>query len=96
LGNWKEVSDKYLIYIFFLLKTSRKDVLHFGHSHKPISSCIRFPALSGLPAIFQDFLGVETSVAHFGHFPISIFPRNYVAYPWFLMMGDKKLSIMFE
>jgi hypothetical protein len=31
---------------------------------------MRFPALSGLPAIFQDFLGLETSVAHFGHFAI--------------------------
>jgi hypothetical protein len=26
------------------------------------------PALSGLPAIFQLFFGLETSVAHFGHF----------------------------
>jgi hypothetical protein len=38
-----------------LLNTSRKEAWHLGHSKSPISSCIRFPDLSGRPAIFQDF-----------------------------------------
>jgi hypothetical protein len=40
------------------------------HSHKPIVSSVLFPALSGLPAIFQDFLGA-TSLPHVGHFAIN-------------------------
>jgi hypothetical protein len=35
---------------------------------------MRFPVLSGRPAIFQVFFGFETSVPHFGHFAILISP----------------------
>jgi hypothetical protein len=31
---------------------------------------MRFPALSGRPAIFQVFFGFATSVEHFGHLAI--------------------------
>jgi hypothetical protein len=37
---------------------------------------MRFPALSGRPAIFQVFFGFETSVPHFGHLGIQ-FPPYY-------------------
>ena len=40
------------------------------HSHRPMVSSVLFPALSGLPAIFQVFFGV-TSFPHLGHFAIS-------------------------
>jgi len=40
------------------------------HSLSAIVSSILFPALSGLPAIFQVFLGA-TSFPHLGHFAIN-------------------------
>jgi hypothetical protein len=33
-------------------------------------SCVRFPFLSGLPAIFQVFFAFLTSFPHLGHFAI--------------------------
>jgi hypothetical protein len=35
-------------------------------------SSVRFPFLSGFPAIFQVFFAVLTSFPHFGHFAIII------------------------
>jgi len=46
----------------------------FGHENSPISSCIRFPDLSGRPAIFHVFFGDETIAPHFGHFAIQFPP----------------------
>lgn len=42
------------------------------HSYNPIVSSVLLPLLSGLPAIFQVFLGVLTSPLHFGHLAIII------------------------
>lgn len=81
--------------IFFLLSTSRKLAWHFGHSKRPISSCMRLPSLSGLPAIFQDFFGLATSVPHFGHFAIYFSSLiNYAS--GFPILEDKRLSIIFQ
>ena len=35
-------------------------------------SSVRFPFLSGFPAIFQIFFAVLTSFPHFGHFAIIV------------------------
>jgi hypothetical protein len=49
---------------------------------------MRLPCLSGLPAIFQVFFGLATSVAHFGHLAIQ-FSSMMLLVPWFPMMMDK-------
>jgi hypothetical protein len=43
-------------------------------------SCVRFPFLSGLPAIFQVFFAVLTSFPQVGHFAIhfTFLPIRYV------------------
>ena len=41
-------------------------------SKSPIVSSVLFPLLSGLPAIFQVFLGLATSVPHLGHLAIRL------------------------
>ena len=45
-------------------------------------SSVRFPFLSGFPAIFQVFFAVLTSFPHFGHFAIIIplMPRYDIGY----------------
>jgi hypothetical protein len=53
--------------IFRLPRTTLKGLWHFGQSKSPIDSSTFFPVLSGRPAIFQVFLGLATSVLHFGH-----------------------------
>ena len=58
--------------IFRLLSTVLKVLPQ--HSHSPIVSSVLFPVLSGLPAIFQVFLGA-TSFPHLGHFAIFISPK---------------------
>jgi hypothetical protein len=61
--------------IFCLLIVVLKDLPQ--HSHKPIVSSILFPALSGLPAIFQVFLEA-TSLPHVGHFAKSSPPCKLI------------------
>lgn len=60
--------------IFLLLRTALKVP---QQSKSPMVSSVLFPLLSGLPAIFQLFLGVVTSFPHSGHlgikFPLSTF-----------------------
>jgi succinate dehydrogenase hydrophobic anchor subunit len=50
-------------------------------------SSVRLPLLSFLPAIFQVFLGVLTSLLHFGHLAME-FPSEQLQYD-----EDKKFSI---
>ena len=54
--------------IFLLFKTDLKDFPQ--HSKSPIVSSVLLPLLSFLPAIFQVFLGVLTSLLHLGHLAI--------------------------
>ena len=56
--------------IFRLAKTFLKALLHRGQSKRPIVSSVLVPFLSGRPAIFHVFLGVETSIPQPGHFAI--------------------------
>jgi len=46
--------------------------------------------LSGRPAIFQVFVGFDTSVPHFGHLAIVFFSSVYYG-SWFVLL-NKKLS----
>jgi hypothetical protein len=46
---------------------------------------MRFPALSGRPAIFQVFFGLATSVEHFGHFAMLFFPPYYSFHAFIIM-----------
>jgi hypothetical protein len=46
-------------------------------SNSPIVSSVRLPLLSGLPAIFQVFLGVLTSFLHTGHLAIKVPSQTY-------------------
>ena len=67
----KKVGDSdFLNQIFFFAKTFLKDFPQWSKS--PIVSSVLFPFLSGLPAIFQVFLGVATSVPHLGHLAIRL------------------------
>ena len=60
----------FLNQIFLFAKTALKDFPQW--SNNPIVSSVLFPLLSGLPAIFQDFLGVATSIPHIGHLAIKL------------------------
>jgi len=51
--------------IFLLPNADLKDFPQCSKS--PIVISVLLPFLSGLPAIFQDFLGVLTSIPHLGH-----------------------------
>ena len=70
--------------IFLFAKTALKVFPQWSKS--PIVSSVLLPLLSGLPAIFQDFLGVATSVPHLGHLAIRL-PIHK------LQMIDKTFSI---
>jgi len=54
---------------------------------------MRLPALSGLPAIFQDFFGLEFSVPHFGHFAILFFLPNRLRIMVFLCWKIKDFPL---
>ena len=54
--------------IFLFAKTALKVFPQWSKS--PIVSSVLLPLLSGLPAIFQVFLGVATSAPHLGHLAI--------------------------
>ena len=56
--------------IFLFAKTALKVFPQWSKS--PIVSSVLFPLLSGLPAIFQVFLGVATSIPHLGHLAIKL------------------------
>ena len=60
----------FLNQIFFFAKTALKVFPQWSKS--PIVSSVFFPLLSGLPAIFQVFLGLATSIPHFGHLAIEL------------------------
>jgi len=60
--------------IFRLPRTTLKGLWHLGQSKSPIDSSTFFPDLSGRPAIFQLFLGLATSVLHFGHLAMHLPP----------------------
>jgi hypothetical protein len=51
-------------------------------------SCVRFPFLSGLPAIFHVFFAVATSFPQTGHLAI-----GYSSGSWLRMYVHKTLSI---
>jgi len=60
----------FLNQIFFFAKTALNVFPQWSKS--PIVSSVLFPLLSGLPAIFQVFLGVVTSLPHLGHLAIEL------------------------
>ena len=84
---WILVVQILMAQIFFLSKTLLK--VFPQHSYKPIVSCVRFPFLSGFPAIFQVFFAFLTSFPHLGHFAILLFLDS-----WYRMNVHKTFSIM--
>jgi hypothetical protein len=56
---------------------------------------MRFPALSGRPAIVHFFFGDETIDPHFGHFAISL-SSMVRQFDGVQLMMDKRLSIVFR